>query len=120
MIADCFSFTSSLVETHLSCIARNCLRTGKCAKRGQNPSLATLFRCPAQSTDIQSTPEVDVSGAVTNIVSVATPNPVAKVALKATLSPTLGITGFTLKPIFPPPWPPLPGWLRKLRQSLFG
>jgi hypothetical protein len=64
--------------------------------------------------------EADVSGTLTNIVSVATPNPVAKVALKATLSPTLGITGFTIKPVFPPPWLPLPGWLRKLLQSLFG
>lgn len=60
-------------------------------------------------------------GVLTNVVSVSTPNPVAKVALKATLRPTLGITAFTIKPIFPPPhlWP-LPGWLSKLLQRLFG
>jgi LVIVD repeat len=60
-------------------------------------------------------------GGLTNSLSLATPNPVAKVALNPTLSPTLGITGFTIKLIIPPPhWWPLPGWLWKLVQRIFG
>jgi hypothetical protein len=61
-------------------------------------------------------------GGLTNSISLATPNPVAQVALKPTLNPTLGITAFTIKPVFPPPhWPfPLPGWLSNILRRLFG
>jgi hypothetical protein len=94
-----------------------------------NPAVAPFLAVANVTNDaffvtayfIQSEEAVAPDGALTNIVSVSTPNPVAQVALKATLRPTLGITAFTIKPILPPPhfWP-LPGWLSKLLQRLFG
>jgi hypothetical protein len=58
----------------------------------------------------------------TSSIAMFTPNPVAKVALNATLSPTLGITAFTIAPIVRPwGWPfPLPPWLAKLLQRWLG
>jgi hypothetical protein len=58
------------------------------------------------------------STGTTSSISIATPHPVAKVVLAATLNPSLGITAFTPPP---PPWVgPLPPWLQKILQRIFG
>jgi len=110
------SFMSSPLESSMS-------STAVAVRFLNNPAVAPFLAVANITSEgfyVRSNFLVLESTGTSTSISIAKPNPVAKVALAVTLNPSLGITAFTLPPIIPPGGWQLPPWVEKIWARIFG